>query len=245
MCGIFGYITSDGHGPNIERLRRIALTTETRGGDAFGLAWINNDGGRIHTFKAPGPARRHLGELDRCRHAVAIIGHCRLATHGTWRDNRNNHPHVAGKGCLVHNGVIVNHAHLAHQHRLRTQTQCDSEILGLLMTHRRYGRIVHRAAWTVNQTFGDIAVLGLWRKPTRLLIVRRGKPLNFGQTSNGGLYLASLPGNLPGEPKTFVNYTATVLAHRHSRTLLGSAILHTPTADRLSGSLDDSFWGEP
>ena len=28
MCGIFGYITKDGRGPNLARLRRIAVETD-------------------------------------------------------------------------------------------------------------------------------------------------------------------------------------------------------------------------
>ena len=40
MCGIFGYIAKHGRGPDLARLRRIALETETRGRHAFGLAWL-------------------------------------------------------------------------------------------------------------------------------------------------------------------------------------------------------------
>jgi len=250
MCGIFGYITGEGNGPSIERLRRIALATEVRGRHAFGLAWIDEDG-RIQTFKAPGPARSHLDELERCRDAVAVIGHCRLATHGTWLDNRNNHPHVAGKGYVVHNGVIFNHAQLARQHRLRTRTQCDTEVLGLLMTGCG-GSIAQRAVWTVSQAAGDLAFLGLWRKPTRLLIVRRGKPLSFGHARNGGLYLASLPDHLPGDVKPFADHTAAVLAHKDGATALDGQLLRLPTDDMLGGNIGngrdgggDGLWGEP
>ena len=41
MCGIFGYIAKHGRGPDLARLRRIALETETRGRHAFGLAWLD------------------------------------------------------------------------------------------------------------------------------------------------------------------------------------------------------------
>jgi len=46
---------------------------------------------------------------------------------------------------------------------------------------------------------GRLAILGLWRKPARLLIVRSGNPLSFGETA-GGYYFASLPEGLPGRP---------------------------------------------
>jgi hypothetical protein len=44
MCGIFGFLSKGGTGPNLARLRRIAAETETRGRHAFGLAWIDSRG---------------------------------------------------------------------------------------------------------------------------------------------------------------------------------------------------------
>lgn len=105
MCGIFGFIAKDGAGPELTRLRRLALVTELRGEHAFGLAWLDADGA-LQTFKCPAAARDCLGALDRCRDARIVIGHCRYATHGSPADNRNNHPHPAGRGQLVHNGIV-------------------------------------------------------------------------------------------------------------------------------------------
>jgi len=214
MCGIFGYITTRGEGPQIARLRRIALVTQSRGEDAFGLAWLEADG-RIHTFKQPGPARDWLDELERCRNAVAVIGHCRWATHGSHLDNRNNHPHPAGSGHLVHNGVVYNYRELGRQFRLNFKTQCDSEVLGLLMA-RYPGSLVQRSAWTANQARGDLAILGLWRKPARLLVVRRGKPLHAAQ-GRDGWYFASLPEGLPGKPQMVADCSTHVLAYHSDR----------------------------
>ena len=211
MCGVFGFITKDGRGPDLARLKRIAVETERRGHHAFGLAWLGADG-TIHTFKRPGPATANLGDLDRCRGAVAMIGHCRWATHGAPEDNRNNHPHPAGRGWFVHNGVVQNHASLVHRFRLTPRTQCDSEVLGLLMA-RFPGALGLRAAMTAAAATGNLAILGLWRNPTRLVIVRSGNPLCFGET-NSGYYLASLPGELPGRPMWLNNQYAGVLAYR-------------------------------
>jgi hypothetical protein len=63
MCGIFGFITKNGNGPDLARLRRIAAETQTRGHHAFGLAWLA-DTGAIHTFKRPGAAMANLGDLN-------------------------------------------------------------------------------------------------------------------------------------------------------------------------------------
>jgi glucosamine 6-phosphate synthetase-like amidotransferase/phosphosugar isomerase protein len=195
MCGIFGYIGKRGRGPDLARLRRIAIETETRGRHAFGLAWLDRDGG-LHTYKRPGAASASLADLDRVRDAAIVVGHCRWATHGSPSDNRNNHPHPAGRGWLVHNGVVHNHQRLARDYQLETTTQCDSEVLGLLLA-RMAGPIDLRAARTAAAADGPLAILGVWAKPARLLVVRRGKPLCVGDTDDGS-YFGSLAGELPG-----------------------------------------------
>jgi len=194
MCGIFGFITKGGRGPDLARLKRIAMETELRGHHAFGLAWLGADG-RLRTFKRPGPATANLGDLDACRGATAVIGHCRWATHGDPQKNRNNHPHPAGRGWLVHNGVVANYAQLVRRYRLAPRTQCDSEVLGLLMA-RFPGPLGLRAARTAEVAEGRLALLGVWRNPARLLVVRNGNPLWFGESPDG-FYFASLPGGLP------------------------------------------------
>jgi glucosamine 6-phosphate synthetase-like amidotransferase/phosphosugar isomerase protein len=210
MCGIFGFITKDGRGPDLARLRRIAAETQQRGHHAFGLAWLGSDGA-IHTFKRPGPATANLGDVDACRGAAVVIGHCRWATHGRPEDNRNNHPHPAGRGFLVHNGVVFNYASLVRKFRLAPQTQCDSEVLGLLI-NRFPGALGLRAARAAEVAEGPLAVLGLWRNPARLLVVRSGNPLCFGET-DGGFYFGSLPEELPGQVTSIKDHYAGVLTY--------------------------------
>jgi glucosamine 6-phosphate synthetase-like amidotransferase/phosphosugar isomerase protein len=201
-------MTRAGAGPDIARLKRIAIVTERRGRHAFGLAWISADG-RLHTFKRPGPATANLHDLDQCAGALVVVGHCRYATHGTWEDNRNNHPHRAGGGWIAHNGVVRNHASLARRYGLSPRTACDSEVLGLLLAKMR-GSVERRAASTARLAEGPLAILGVWRKPARLLIVRRGNPLWFGETPRG-FYFGSLPDELPGAAQPICDRYAGLL----------------------------------
>lgn len=210
MCGVFGFITKNGSGPDLARLRRIAAETQRRGHHAFGLAWLDAKG-TIHTFKRPGPATANLGDLNRCRGATVVIGHCRWATHGRPEENRNNHPHPAGRGWFVHNGVVTNHAALVRKFRLAPQTECDSEVLGVLMA-RFPGALGLRAARTVEMAEGRLVILGLWRNPARLLIVRNGNPLSFGEIA-GGYYFGSLPEGLPGRVLSITDEYVGVLAY--------------------------------
>jgi glutamine---fructose-6-phosphate transaminase (isomerizing) len=208
MCGIFGFISKSGSGPDLARLRRIAAETQRRGHHAFGLAWLAADG-TLHTFKRPGPATANLGDVDRCRRARVVVGHCRWATHGDPQDNRNNHPHPAGRGWFVHNGVVQNHDHLLRRYGLIMRTECDSEVLGLLMA-RFVGPLGLRAKRAAEAAQGRLTILGVWRKPARLLIVRHGNPLCFGETA-GGLYFGSLPQELPGRVLSVTDDYAGVL----------------------------------
>lgn len=214
MCGIFGYVTKDGRGPDLARLRRIAAETQLRGHHAFGLAWLGDDG-PIHTFKRPGPATADLGDLDPCRGAKAVIGHCRWATHGAPEENRNNHPHTAGRGWFVHNGVVLNYQSLILRYGFDPQTECDSEVLGVLMA-RSPGSLGQRAVRMAQLASGTLAVLGLWRAPTRLLVVRSGRPLYFGETP-GGFYFGSMPGELPGRVTPITDEYAGVLTFEDAR----------------------------
>jgi glucosamine 6-phosphate synthetase-like amidotransferase/phosphosugar isomerase protein len=211
MCGVFGFITKNGRGPNLARLKRIALETELRGRHAFGLAWLGGDN-KLRTFKRPGSASENLDDLDRCQGATIVVGHCRYATHGNPRDNGNNHPHIAGRGFMVHNGVVLNHAEIARRHRLVQRSECDSEVLGLLLAHFP-GKLVTRAARVAETALGRLTILGVWRNPARLLIVRNGNPLSFGET-DGGYYFGSLPDGLPGLVTAIGDQYAGVLTYQ-------------------------------
>lgn len=209
MCGVFGFITKTGRGPDIGLLKRIATVTQRRGDHAFGLAW--SDGVGIGTFKRPGAATDRLSDIDLADGCLAMVGHCRWATHGCPDDNRNNHPHPAGRGWLVHNGVILNHLKLIDRYGLETETDCDSEVLGLLMA-RFAGGLHRRAALTARVAGGNMAVIGIWARPVRLLVVRDARPLHFGETKHG-FYFASLPEGLPGKAYVLKDHKAMVLAH--------------------------------
>jgi hypothetical protein len=74
------------------------------------------------------------------------------------------------------------------------------------------GAVGLRAARAAEVAEGRLAMLGLWRNPTRMLIVRSGNPLCFGETE-GGFYFASLPGKLPGQVVAIHDNYAGVLTY--------------------------------
>jgi len=100
MCGVFGFVSSGEGRLNLAALKRIARVTESRGPHAFGFAWIDGRG-RLHCFKQTGRITDSLALLGMAAGARMLIGHCRYATHGDYRQNINNHPHAADGGWIV------------------------------------------------------------------------------------------------------------------------------------------------
>jgi hypothetical protein len=227
VCGCFAYITKHGRGPDVQILKALAVVTETRGRDAFGLAWLNA-GEPIQTFKRAGAASDNLDDLMQCAVAQVVIAHCRWATHGSPKRHENNHPHQAGAGFIVHNGVIAEHATIAQEHKLDTITDCDSEVFGLLMAKFR-GKLRDRAARAAVIASGNMAVLGIWANPARLLVLRDSRPLHFGETEDG-IYFASLAACLPGSPAMLTDARARVLTYEGGKLYLGSTDLIFPRA---------------
>lgn len=193
MCGIFGFIgVAHSSRPNMDLLRRIARETETRGRHAFGLAWVDQHDGLGH-YRRPGSFSSWPNDLDRVEDSHTVIGHCRWATHGDQSKNRNNHPHVCGRGFVVHNGVVFNYRELATRYEIKRETECDTEVLGKLIARLNRRTLAERAAKAISETEGPLAILAAFTVPYQVLIARRGNPLAY-CVRDEGIYLASLPG---------------------------------------------------
>jgi glucosamine 6-phosphate synthetase-like amidotransferase/phosphosugar isomerase protein len=212
MCGIFGFIaTNNQHRFSQQRLRKLAITTQSRGHHAWGMAWIDS-AGKQHHYKQTGPIKAALDLLDMAEDAQLLIGHCRYATQGDYRNNLNNHPFPVDGGWLVHNGQIHNYPWLVNQHDLHPVTDCDSEVLPLL-TEQATGTHVERLARAVEIVNADpLAVAALWRSPRQLCLIRDGHPLHVGHTTEGH-YFASLTPGLP-HPEPIRNRSGVVFTAR-------------------------------
>lgn len=134
MCGLYGYA---GQTDDRERLHRfmsaLAIETSARGHDATGFAALTENGELIGSKSAV--TAKVFVENDKTYAKVwdfdarLFIGHCRLATHGHERENKNNHPHVSKdkQYAIVHNGVVWMHRSLAETANRKLFTDCDSE----------------------------------------------------------------------------------------------------------------------
>ena len=201
MCGVFGFVAKKDNTVDLDILAEVAEVTMTRGPHAWGMSWVTKDG-RLRMFKQSGRIVDALPLLAMAKDAVMLIGHCRYATHGDPSNNLNNHPHPCDGGWIVHNGVIRNHEAIASNHGLHAVTECDSEVLAMLV-ERCDGRLIDRCGRAVRRCRGDnpIVMLGLWRD-SLIAAADNGQPLHVGETGRS-YYLGSLPGALPGKVERF------------------------------------------
>jgi len=223
VCGVFGFVGREGGRPDLRILQQVARATEKRGHHAFGFAWVDSKG-RLHAYRQTGRVSEHLAYLRMAQDAELLIGHCRYATQGSPALNANNHPHPADGGWLVHNGMLPEYHRIVERHDLYPVSECDSEVLGLLIEQAE-GTLLDRCRTAVRKAapvmpagglfdrVQPLVMLGLWARPGRLVVVRRGNPLHLGRTAEG-IYLASLPDELPGDVAPVRDNTARVFTKK-------------------------------
>jgi amidophosphoribosyltransferase len=149
MCGLCGVIVGRKRHRQPDELAtissaftRLLVLNEARGTDAAGVAVVRRNG-TCSVLKSPGPARRliqdsHYGQMVRLDGDVTVIlGHTRHKTRDSARNNRNNHPLLAGGICGTHNGHITNADELTEKYRLDRRAEVDSEVLLLLADRAR------------------------------------------------------------------------------------------------------------
>ena len=130
MCGLFGFSSY-----NKEPIKNLSVLTNSlavqssiRGTDATGIAFNYNV---LHIQKDSLPADVLVFKHDDA--VRALVGHTRHATHGSAKQNRNNHPFYGSitgtKFALTHNGVLWNTESLRLKHSIpATKIETDSYI---------------------------------------------------------------------------------------------------------------------
>jgi predicted glutamine amidotransferase len=174
MCGLFGFVAA-GSSADPHLLEQLGHLAARRGPHAWGMAWIDRPGGGIErhaeiTRYRGGPIVR--GVID----ATAVIGHCRMATSGSWERRENVQPLRYGAGAVAHNGVVRD---LGPYLGL---VDVDSEALIRAADAEGLDRALELA------TEGNHAILFLF--PERVVAFRRGLPLHV-RSDSKGVYFCS------------------------------------------------------
>ena len=233
MCGIIGYTGSRPTAPIlVEGLRRL----EYRGYDSAGVAIID-------------PARTPATVVTRCEGKIAAlaakleaepvsgttgIGHTRWATHGRPCEI-NAHPQRAGRVCVVHNGIIENHAREREALRGRGRvfvSETDTEVIAHLIDERYDAlreldgpdRLVAAVREALVRLDGAYAISVVHdAHPTQVVAARHASPLLIGLGGRDGQ---------TGEDETFVASDVAAILE-HTRTVVdlddGDLALVDPT----------------
>lgn len=190
MCGIFGF---SGTRPDYETIKALAHGAARRGQDGFGFGWVEaaDAGDEPRAFRSQSKLSSSLEELRRLDGARVAVGHARLATQGDSKDLRNLHPFAAGGSTLlVQNGNVYNFRQVAQQFGLKPASDCDSEVLALLVANQEHGNAgqrLARALSLVESPAFAVAVL----HDGRLAVARRRLPL-FMKFADGVCYFSSV-----------------------------------------------------
>lgn len=143
MCGIFGVFRASGSptAPQVARniFRQLAVRSMTRGRDSAGVGRIGAE--TVDIVKEGCPIDQLLGDPAVVRMldvdhgqaadaAVALFGHSRMETHGSFLNPANNQPVVRNDLVCIHNGIIVNAPDLWRDIlNERPTTEVDTEVI--------------------------------------------------------------------------------------------------------------------
>ena len=184
MCGIVGYVGERRAAPILlDGLQRL----EYRGYDSAGIAVMR--GGQITVVRRKGRVKG-LSEARSLEGKIGI-GHTRWATHGV-PSERNAHPHVCGKICIVHNGIIENAAALRTACEARGElfaSDTDSEVIAHLIAAAD-GDLLHAVHAACKVLEGSYAIAVMKEGEEGIVLARRASPLVAG-CDEDGLYAAS------------------------------------------------------
>ena len=204
MCGIVGYVGKRSVLPvllgGLEKL-------EYRGYDSAGVAELVN--GSFEVTRAEGKLEKLknllaqngklLSENDQPGAELNLgIGHTRWATHGRPSET-NAHPHVAGKVCLVHNGIIENYVELRNSLTAAGcvfKSETDSEIAAhLVNSHLERGlalfAAVKKACAEMQGSYALVVMSAT--EPDRLVIAKNATPVIVGVTPTESFVASDIP----------------------------------------------------
>jgi glucosamine--fructose-6-phosphate aminotransferase (isomerizing) len=191
MCGIIGIL---GKGPVADGLVDALKRLEYRGYDSAGIATLED--GVLVRRRAEGKLR-NLERLvaEQPLHGSCGIGHTRWATHGAPTE-RNAHPHMTARVCVVHNGIIENFRALRAELEdtgAAFETETDTEVVVHLISRElaRGASPEAAVAETLTRLEGAFALAILFAGHDDLMIgARRGSPLAVGY-GEGEMFLGS------------------------------------------------------
>ena len=191
MCALYGFINY-GKVLNQKELKRLvrnlSISSELRGTDASGVAYVRN--GKVVIYKKPQPS--HEVNFYFPSDITILTGHTRMATHGDARNNYNNHPFVGhtaeGDFALCHNGVLFNYEQVQKQEQLpKTRIKTDSYIAVQLI--EKYGKADFDTIGRMSERVNGSFVFTVLTDEEKLYISRWDNPICLLHFPKLGIYV--------------------------------------------------------
>lgn len=185
MCGLVGLIAKNKTGFDFKSssvFKQLLFSDVVRGQDSTGVFGVNKYGNLIAHKSAQAASDMIKTETFK-KFADAIFqdfrfvfGHNRASTRGATTD-QNAHPFVEGNICLMHNGTLKSHHHLA-------KTEVDSHAICHSLNEQGYQE-------TFENLDGAFALIWYNAEEKKLYIARNSeRPLHMAET-NSCFYFAS------------------------------------------------------
>ncbi len=191
MCCLFG-IYNYKQNLNMSQMNHIlsvlSKESEARGTDATGIAY--NADHKLHIYKRALPAHQMKFHLPSGVHYV--MGHTRMTTQGSEKQNCNNHPFRGFAGqdrfALAHNGVLYNDHVLQKNHHLpATPIKTDSYVAVQLL--EKYGELSFDSLTAMAQKLEGSFTITVMDKHNHLYIIRGNNPICLYHYPEWGLFL--------------------------------------------------------
>lgn len=191
MCALYGFIN---YGKILSKkelkklVRNLSISSELRGTDASGVAYVRN--GKIVIYKKPQPS--HEVNFYFPSDITILTGHTRMATHGDARNNYNNHPFVGhtaeGDFVLCHNGVLFNYEQVQKQEQLpKTKIKTDSYTAVQLI--EKYGKADFDTIGKTSELVNGSFVFTVLTNEEKLYISRWDNPICLLHFPKIGIYV--------------------------------------------------------
>ena len=191
MCALYGFIN---YGKILNKkelkklVRNLSISSELRGTDASGVAYVRN--GKVVIYKKPQPS--HEVNFYFPSDITLLTGHTRMATHGDARNNYNNHPFVGhtaeGDFALCHNGVLFNYEQVQKQEQLpKTKIKTDSYVAVQLI--EKYGKADFETIGKMSDQVNGSFVFTVLTSEEKLYISKWNNPICLLHFQKLGIYV--------------------------------------------------------
>ncbi|KUG25932.1 glucosamine--fructose-6-phosphate aminotransferase [hydrocarbon metagenome] len=188
MCGIAGYYSFGNKRPNKDQIGEIFKLLESRGTNASGYAFINNN--LLTVVKEAVKSsilidRKSWKELTLPKY---MILHTRAKTQGEETNNMNNHPLFTKDGlCIVHNGMVYNDYEIFR--KSNRDAEVDSEAILHVLSEKSNDPVKN----VFSKIAGSFAVAAISvKEPNRLTLIKKDNPIElYYDTHTDILYFCS------------------------------------------------------